>query len=103
MPCLNEEEALGVCLEKIRSVFEREGIQGEIIVADNGSAWYLSGVPDDRWDNDILRQLRQIEGADFEAVDVTSLVGPPADGGAGAVRTRPGSGSSIGRPNRLGP
>jgi hypothetical protein len=45
-----------------------------IILADNGSPWYISGAPDERWDNDILRQLRIITGADFEAVDVSSLL-----------------------------
>ena len=29
-----------------------------MIVADNGSNWYISGVPDERWDNDDLRELR---------------------------------------------
>ncbi len=37
LPCLNEEDALGTCLKKINEVFAREKIQGEIIVADNGS------------------------------------------------------------------
>ncbi|MFA5146874.1 MAG: glycosyltransferase family 2 protein [Candidatus Omnitrophota bacterium] len=37
LPCLNEEKALGVCLDKIKEVFSREGISGEIIVSDNGS------------------------------------------------------------------
>ena len=45
-----------------------------IILADNGSAWYVSGVPDERWDNDELRQLRGVLGANFEAVDVSSLM-----------------------------
>ncbi|MCB0113506.1 MAG: hypothetical protein KDD84_05440, partial [Caldilineaceae bacterium] len=44
------------------------------VVADNGSAWYISGVPDERWDNDVLRQLRQLQGSDFEAVDVSALM-----------------------------
>lgn len=43
------------------------------INADNGSPWYLSGVPDERWDNDALATLRRITGADFEAVDASSL------------------------------
>lgn len=38
LPCLNEEQTIGVCIDKIRSVFRKEGIRGEIIVADNGSA-----------------------------------------------------------------
>lgn len=37
MPCLNEEEAIGVCIEKILRTFERAGIDGEIVVCDNGS------------------------------------------------------------------
>lgn len=37
LPCLNEEETLRACIEEIQSTFEREGIAGEIIVADNGS------------------------------------------------------------------
>lgn len=45
-----------------------------IILADNGSPWYVSGVPDDRWDNDVLRELRQLLGQDFEAVDTLSLM-----------------------------
>ncbi len=45
-----------------------------MILADNGSAWYLSGVPDERWDNDALHELGQVKGSDFEAVDVSSLM-----------------------------
>ncbi|MFH0738736.1 MAG: glycosyltransferase family 2 protein [Candidatus Omnitrophota bacterium] len=37
LPCLNEEEAVGICIKKIKEVFIKEGIIGEIIVADNGS------------------------------------------------------------------
>lgn len=39
-----------------------------MILADNGSPWYLSGVPSEQWDNDMLRELRDLRGADFEAV-----------------------------------
>lgn len=45
-----------------------------MILADNGSAWYMSGVPNERWDMDDLYTLRQIKGSDFEAVDVSSLM-----------------------------
>ncbi len=44
-----------------------------MILADNGSPWFLSGVPDPRWDNDILRELRTLRGTDFEAVDTSGL------------------------------
>ncbi len=37
MPCLNEAETLGTCIDKASSYLARSGISGEIIVADNGS------------------------------------------------------------------
>jgi glycosyltransferase involved in cell wall biosynthesis len=37
MPCLNEEEAIGACIEKIQRTFQQAGIDGEIVVSDNGS------------------------------------------------------------------
>ena len=37
MPCLNEEQTLGICIEKIKRTFADNDIDGEIIVADNGS------------------------------------------------------------------
>ena len=51
-----------------------------MILADNGSPWYLSGVPDERWDNDVLALLGQIRGSDFEAVDTSSLIVDPDSG-----------------------
>ena len=46
-----------------------------MIVADNGSNWYVSGAPDDRWDNDALvRELGQVRGSDFEVVRMDGLV-----------------------------
>jgi hypothetical protein len=44
------------------------------IVADNGSAWFLSGTQDDRWDNDALNALKSLRGDQFEAVDEGSLM-----------------------------
>lgn len=43
------------------------------IVADNGSPWFLSGVPDSRWDNDALHELGRIKGSDWQAIDESSL------------------------------
>src|SRR5215472_3863628 len=37
MPCLNERLTLGICIQKALAAMERLGIQGEVIVADNGS------------------------------------------------------------------
>ncbi len=60
-----------------------------MMLADNGSAWFISGAPDDRWDNNALRELRRVHGSDFEAVDVSALESSP---GSGAVKPAdPGS------------
>jgi hypothetical protein len=40
-----------------------------MLVADNGSSWFISGAPDPRWDDDALGDLKQIPGDAFEAVD----------------------------------
>jgi len=37
MPCLNEGETLATCVAKARSYLERSGVQGEVLIADNGS------------------------------------------------------------------
>jgi hypothetical protein len=44
-----------------------------LIVADNGSNWFVSGAPDAGWDNDQLHALGRITGRDFEVVDASSL------------------------------
>ena len=51
-----------------------------LILADNGSPWFISGAPDESWDNDILHELDVIQGSDFEAVDVASLMVDPNSG-----------------------
>lgn len=52
-----------------------------MLLADNGSNWFLSGAPDDRWDNDDLHELQEgIVGQDFEAVDCSSLMSDPDSG-----------------------
>nr|HPQ66212.1 hypothetical protein [bacterium] len=65
-----------------RTILEAMKTYG-IVLADNGSAWYISGAPDERWDNEILAELRRVEGADFEAVDCSSLI---VDADSGACR-----------------
>lgn len=52
-----------------------------MFLTDNGSDWFLSGVPDDRWDNDDLHELQEgIVGSDFEAIDCSSLIDDPDSG-----------------------
>ena len=48
-----------------------------MMVADNGSNWYISGAPDPSWDNDDLSQLSRVKGSDFEVVDTSSLGAGP--------------------------
>ncbi len=58
-------------IQVIFTAFKHYGI----IVADNGSDWYVSGAPDARWDDSMLvNAFNQIHGSDFEAVDETSLM-----------------------------
>ena len=47
-----------------------------MILADNGSSWYVSGAPSPKWSNDDLHSLGRITGADFEVVDTSSLPQP---------------------------
>lgn len=44
-----------------------------MILADNGSDWFVTGAPDPRWSNDQLRTLGRIRGSAFEVVDTRSL------------------------------
>jgi hypothetical protein len=47
-----------------------------MFLADNGLPWYLSGVPDRRWNNAALVTLARVKGSDFEVVDTSSLPTP---------------------------
>ena len=54
-----------------------------MFLADNGSNWYISGVPDSRWNDDrLVNELRQIKGSDFEAVDESGWMVDPDSGQA---------------------
>ena len=71
---------------RLKSAFDVSGFPAEvqiilnamkkygIIVADNGSNWFISGVPDDRWNNDNLATLHRVTGAAFEVVDESGLM-----------------------------
>ena len=47
-----------------------------MIVADNGSDWFVSGSPSRGWNNDDLRALKGVEGRNFEVVDDSALPRP---------------------------
>jgi hypothetical protein len=42
-----------------------------MILADNGSPWYVSGAPSSGWSNDDLHALGRVKGSDFEVVDTS--------------------------------
>jgi hypothetical protein len=44
-----------------------------MIVADNGSNWYISGTPDARWSDDQLNTLKTVTGSNFEVVKMGTV------------------------------
>jgi len=47
-----------------------------MLVADNGSSWFISGAPDPRWNNDDLHTLGRVKGSDFEVVQTGPVRAP---------------------------
>ena len=47
-----------------------------MILADNGSNWFISGAPDPRWNDDELSTLKTIKGSNFEVVKMENIVTP---------------------------
>lgn len=46
-----------------------------MLLADNGSNWFVSGMPDARWNDDELSELKQLRGRDFEVVKMGQING----------------------------
>jgi hypothetical protein len=44
-----------------------------MFLADNGSDWYISGAPDERWNDSALHQLSKVKGSDLEVVRMGAL------------------------------
>jgi hypothetical protein len=44
-----------------------------MLLADNGSSWYITGAPSPGWSNDQLHTLGRVTGSDFEVVNASSL------------------------------
>jgi len=65
---------------RLKASFSLAGFHGEsltvlralkrygLIVADNGSPWYITGAPDRRWNDEDLEQIKRVPGSAFEAV-----------------------------------
>jgi hypothetical protein len=56
----------------VASALKRYGM----LLADNGSPWFISGAPNRHWKDDALHQLDRLTGRDFEVVDTSSLPHP---------------------------
>lgn len=67
-----DASGLSPAVQVIAEALKRYGL----ILADNGSNWYVSGTHDTRWDDDALSDLSQITGADFVAVHTGEIIGP---------------------------
>jgi hypothetical protein len=74
-------------IQVILSALKKYGM----ILADNGSAWFISGAPDEGWDNDMLHELDDVHGSDFEAVDTSSLMIDPDSAQARSKQNMPGT------------
>ncbi len=71
---------------RMRADFDTSGYKGDalvvltalkrygMIVADNGSPWFITGSTDSRWNDDDLNQLKNVPGTAFEVVDTGPLV-----------------------------
>jgi len=73
---------------RLRADYDTSGYHGDarvilealktygMIVADNGSSWFISGATDARWNDDDLDQLKRVPGTAFEAVYTGDIVTP---------------------------
>jgi hypothetical protein len=64
---------LGHYPQQVRVILQAMKDYG-LILADNGSPWYISGAPDPHWDNDMLHAMDDLQGSDFEAVYTDDLM-----------------------------
>ena len=69
---LKQSYAIGGFPKQARIVLQALKEYG-MIVADNGSNWYISGAPHPKWSNDQLHTLHRVPGSAFEVVDGTKL------------------------------
>jgi len=56
-----------------------------MILADNGSRWFMSGAPNAGWDNDDLQSLNGIKGSDLEVVQMGTIFTADPTGSAPAI------------------
>jgi hypothetical protein len=71
---------------RLRAGYDLSGFHGEalvvlqalkrygLIVADNGSPWFITGAPDARWNDADLEQIKRVAGSEFEAVQTGPIL-----------------------------
>jgi hypothetical protein len=71
---------------RLKASYDLAGFHGEslvvlealkrygLIVADNGSPWFITGAPDPRWNDQDLEQIKQVPGSEFEAVETGPIL-----------------------------
>jgi hypothetical protein len=71
---------------RLRASYSLAGFHGEslvvlealkrygLIVADNGSPWFITGAPDPHWNDEDLEQIKQVPGSAFEAVETGPIL-----------------------------
>jgi hypothetical protein len=71
---------------RLKADYSLEGFSGQalvimealkrygLIVADNGSPWYITGAPNGKWDEAGLQQLKSVPGSAFEAVETGPII-----------------------------
>ncbi len=82
----SEDPPMGMRV-RLRADFDLSGFSPEVqvilralkkygmVLADNGSDWFISGEPEDRWDNDrLVGELGQVKGSDLEVVDTSGMM-----------------------------
>ena len=65
-----------IAIDNGASDFAQGDAGSDVVWADNGSSWYISGAPNPRWSDDALHQLDRLQGRYFEVVDTSSLPHP---------------------------
>jgi hypothetical protein len=70
---------------RVQAIFQAFKTYG-LVLADNGSDWFVSGVHDPSWsDDELVTAFGQLHGSDFEAVDTSGLVLDPSSARAALV------------------
>lgn len=71
---------------RLKSSYSLAGFSGEslvilealkrygLIVADNGSPWFITGAPSSGWSDENLEQLKRVPGSEFEAVESAPIL-----------------------------